>query len=114
MGARLVWSSSSALLDAAMSREDVARVSAVLDRYRSETVDFHGLQTRVSGRTRFVSVHVLVPGAWSVQQAHDLVEEVEADLRIELEQVEVTTHVEPREDDRSYADHRFDATHRDD
>jgi cation diffusion facilitator family transporter len=114
MGARLVWSSSSALLDAAMSREDVARVSAVLDRYRSETVDFHGLQTRVSGRTRFVSVHVLVPGAWSVQQAHDLVEEVEADLRSELEQVEVTTHVEPREDDRSYADHRFDATHRDD
>jgi cation diffusion facilitator family transporter len=113
-GARLVWSSGSALLDAAMSPEDVARVSGVLDRYRSETVDFHGLQTRESGRTRFVSVHVLVPGAWSVQQAHDLVEEVEADLRSELEHVEVTTHVEPREDDRSYADHRFDATHRDD
>lgn len=113
-GARLVWSSSSALLDAAMTPEDVAAVTAVLDRHRSDTVDFHGLQTRESGRTRFVTVHVLVPGAWSVQQAHDLVEVVEADLRAELEHLEVTTHVEPSEDDRSYADHRYDATHRDD
>jgi cation diffusion facilitator family transporter len=113
-GARLVWSSSSALLDAAMSPDDVATVTAVLDRHRSETVDFHGLQTRESGRTRFVSVHVLVPGAWSVQQAHDLVEVVEDDLCAALEHLDVTTHVEPREDDRSYADHRYDATHRDD
>ncbi len=113
-GARLVWSSSSALLDAAMTPEDVAVVTAVLDRHRSDTVDFHGLQTRESGRTRFVTVHVLVPGAWSVQQAHDLVEVVEADLCAELEHLEVTTHVEPSEDDRSYADHRYDATHRDD
>lgn len=113
-GARLVWSSSSALLDAAMTPDDVATVVAVLDRHRSDTVDFHGLQTRESGRTRFVSVHVLVPGAWSVQQAHDLVEVVEDDLCAALEHLEVTTHVEPREDDRSYADHRYDATHRDD
>ncbi|MFN8168964.1 MAG: cation diffusion facilitator family transporter [Candidatus Nanopelagicales bacterium] len=113
-GARLVWSSTSALLDAAMPAEDVARVAAVLDRYRGEDVDFHGLQTRESGRTRFVSVHVLVPGRWSVQEAHDLVEVVEAALREEFEHLEVSTHVEPREDDRSYADHRYDATHRDD
>jgi divalent metal cation (Fe/Co/Zn/Cd) transporter len=97
-----------------MPAEDVARVAAVLDRYRGEDVDFHGLQTRESGRTRFVSVHVLVPGRWSVQEAHDLVEVVEAALREEFEHLEVSTHVEPREDDRSYADHRYDATHRDD
>jgi cation diffusion facilitator family transporter len=113
-GARLVWSSTSALLDAAMTPDDVATVVAVLDRHRSDTVDFHGLQTRESGRTRFVSVHVLVPGAWTVQEAHDLVEVVEDDLCAALEHLEVTTHVEPREDDRSYADHRYDATHRDD
>jgi cation diffusion facilitator family transporter len=109
-GSRLVQSSVSALLDGALSPEDQAVVVAVLDRHRSGDVDFHGLQTRESGRHRFVSVHVLVPGAWTVQQAHDVVELVEGDIETALEGVEVTTHVEPREDARSYDDAPFDAS----
>jgi cation diffusion facilitator family transporter len=108
MGTRLVIHSTSSLLDAALSTSDVDLVTAVLDRHRNDDVDFHGLQTRASGRTRFVSVHVLVPGAWSVQQAHDVVEVVEADLRTALDGVHVTTHVEPREDERSYEDYTYD------
>lgn len=111
-GTRLVQSSVSALLDGALSPEDQAVVVAVLDRHRSEDVDFHGLQTRESGRHRFVSLHVLVPGAWTVQQAHDMLETVEGDIKAALEGVEVTTHVEPREDERSYDDAAFDASPR--
>lgn len=111
-GSRLVASSSSALLDAALTPADVALVTAVLDRHRSDDVDFHGLQTRESGRTRFVTFHVLVPGAWTVQQAHDLVEVVEDEVRGVLEGVHVTTHVEPKEDERSYSDYSFDGTTR--
>jgi cation diffusion facilitator family transporter len=107
-GSRLVASSTSSLLDAALTPQDVATVVAVLDRHRSDDVEFHGLQTRESGRSRFASVHVLVPGAWTVQQAHDVVEVVEADLRATLEGLDVTTHVEPREDSRSYQDFAFD------
>jgi cation diffusion facilitator family transporter len=108
MGTRLVIHSTSSLLDAALPTTDVDLVTGVLDRHRSDDVDFHGLQTRASGRTRFVSVHVLVPGAWSVQQAHDVVEVVENDLRTALDGVHVTTHVEPREDQRSYEDYIYD------
>jgi len=109
-GSKLVSSSVTALLDVALSPEDQAIVTAVLDRHRSADVDFHGLQTRESGRHRFVSMHVLVPGAWTVQRAHDVVELVEADLREALDGVDITTHVEPREDQRSYDDARYDAT----
>ena len=112
MGAKLVRSSTSALLDAAMTEDEHSVVTAVLDRHRSDDIDFHGLQTRVSGRHRFVSVHVLVPGAWTVQQAHDLLEVVEDDLRAALEDLQVTTHVEPREDHRSYDDSTYDASPR--
>lgn len=111
-GAKLVRSSTSALLDAAMTEDEHSVVTAVLDRHRTDDVDFHGLQTRVSGRNRFVSVHVLVPGAWTVQQAHDLLEVVEDDLRAALEDLQVTTHVEPREDHRSYDDAAYDASPR--
>ena len=103
-------SSTTSLLDAALLPADVALVTAVLDRHRSDDVDFHGLQTRESGRQRFVSVHVLVPGVWQVQHAHDVVEMVEADIRVALDQVIVSTHIEPREDKRSYEDHAYDAT----
>jgi cation diffusion facilitator family transporter len=108
MGWRLVASSSTSLLDAALPPSDVALVTSVLDRHRSDDVGFHGLQTRESGRQRFVSIHVLVPGAWTVQQAHDVVEAVEADLRTALEHVNVITHIEPREDERSYEDYAYD------
>lgn len=108
MGWRLVASSTTSLLDAALSPADVALVTTVLDRHRTADVDFHGLQTRESGRQRFVSVHVLVPGAWTVQQAHDVAETVEADIRDALEHCHVSTHVEPREDHRSYEDYAYD------
>jgi cation diffusion facilitator family transporter len=110
MGWRLVASSTTSLLDAALTPADVAIVTAVLDRHRSDDVDFHGLQTRESGRQRFVSMHVLVPGAWTVQQAHDMVEVVESDIRAALEHVHVSTHIEPREDERSYADYAYDGS----
>lgn len=113
VGSRLVASSTSALLDAALAPADVALVTAVLDRHRNADVDFHGLQTRESGRTRFVSFHVLVPGAWSVQQAHDLVEVVEGEVLGALDGVHVSTHIEPKEDERSYSDYTYDSTTRD-
>ncbi len=108
VGTRLVTSSTSSLLDRALSGAEVAEVTAVLDRHRSDEVGFHGLQTRESGRERYVAFHVLVPGAWTVSQAHDLVERVEGDLRAALEGVHVQTHIEPREDERAYGDFDFD------
>jgi cation diffusion facilitator family transporter len=110
MGWRLVASSTTSLLDAALSPADVAIVTAVLDKHRSADVAFHGLQTRESGRQRFVSMHVLVPGAWTVQRAHDAVEIVEDDIRAALDQVNVSTHIEPREDARSYEDYAYDSS----
>lgn len=101
-GSRLVRQSTSALMDAALPTEDHDRIVAVLDRFRSAEVSFHELRTRESGRRRQISVHVLVPGAWTVQRGHDLLEDVEAALCAELPGTDVHTHLEPIEDARSY------------
>jgi cation diffusion facilitator family transporter len=108
VGGKLVWHSASALLDAALPVADNDAVKAVLARHTSDDVAFHGLQTRESGRQRFVSFHILVPGTWTVQQAHDVAEDVEADVLEVLEGAHVTTHIEPREDERSYRDYAYD------
>jgi divalent metal cation (Fe/Co/Zn/Cd) transporter len=52
-----------------------------------------------------MSVHVLVPGDWTVQRSHDVLEEVEADLRAAVADLHVLTHVEPSEDPRAYGDY---------
>jgi cation diffusion facilitator family transporter len=103
-GYQLLRRSVVGLLDAALPADDVARVHAVLDRYRSaHAVDFHAVRTRESGRQRFVYVDVLVPGTWTVQRGHDLADHVEADIAAELPGAVTFTHIEPREDPASYA-----------
>lgn len=82
------------LMDPALDPTDVARIRAVLHGFENR----HGcrtaeLLTRQAGAQRFAQVNLLVPAHWSVQQAHDLADLLEAAVA-ELD-VELTTHVEP-------------------
>jgi len=103
-GYHLVSRSTAGLMDAALPRADLMTIESVLERHRCDTVQFHALRTRESGHHRFVSVHVLVPGDWSVQRGHDLLEELEADIVDRLPGTTVETHLEPLEDPASWRD----------
>ena len=103
-GVNLLRSSTAGLMDKALSDEDHEKIVKVLTKYESDEVKFHALQTREAGRQRFVSMHVLVPGAWTIQKGHDLSENLEADIIADLPGTIITTHVEPLEDERSWAD----------
>lgn len=107
-GVSLIRNSAGGLMDRALSSDEVARIDAVLSHHRSEHVEFHALRTRRAGRRAFVSLHVPVPGEWSVKRGHDLVERLEADLRDELKTATIFTHLEPIEDPVSFADTRLD------
>jgi cation diffusion facilitator family transporter len=103
-GLRLIGSSAMGLLDAALPEDENAVIVDILRKHQSSNVRFHAVQTRESGRQRFVSMHVLVPGEWSVAQGHDLLEAVEQAIRRALPNTVVTTHLEPIEDPRSWED----------
>lgn len=104
-GAGLIRRSIAGLLDASLPKEENLRIRGVLETFRERGVGFHDLRTRQSGAHRFMSVHLLVPGAWTVQAAHDLAEEIEAALCAALANLTVVTHVEPIEDPASF-DHQ--------
>ena len=95
-GYRLVSQSVTSLLDAALPEEDLARLTAVLDRLRTPDVDFADLRTRESGQHRFVSLTLLVPGSWTVERAHDVADDVEAAIAADLTGTDVQTHIEPQ------------------
>jgi len=107
-GFRLVRRSALGLMDRALPEAERRAIDAVLDRYRTQGLDFHALRTREAAGRSFVSVHVLVPGEWTVQRGHDAVEEIEAGIRAALPEATVFTHLEPREDPASYRDERLD------
>ena len=102
VGYKLMRSSTMGLMDTAIPDEQRAAVDAVLDRYRGDGVDFHDVRTREAGHLRFVQLHMLVPGEWTVQRGHDLLEEVETSLHEAVEDLRPTIHLEPIEDPRSY------------
>ena len=105
---KLLYSSAQGLMDRALPDADTLLLQAVFDQYRAQGIEFHALRTRESGARRFIDVHVLVPGHWSVQHAHEVVEKIEADIRQALPQSTILTHLEPLEDPLSLADIALD------
>lgn len=103
-GVLLLGTAVNGLMDVSLPAEELAQVRAVLDAYCSNEVQYHALRTRQSGAQRFVTVHVQVPGAWSVQRGHNLLEAIEKDLRQALSPVSVFTHLEPVDDPVSWDD----------
>jgi divalent metal cation (Fe/Co/Zn/Cd) transporter len=107
-GLGLVRRSVSGLMDAALPAGEVEAVRGVLARYGESGARFHALRTRQAGARRFVSVHILVPGDWTVARGHQLLERIEADIRAAVDNVSVLTHLEPLDDPSSWADIALD------
>jgi cation diffusion facilitator family transporter len=107
-GFRLLKRSALGLLDQALPPAERAAIGAVLERYRAQGVQFHALRTRQAAGRGFMSVHVLVPGAWSVQRGHDVLEEIEGEVRRAVPHITVFTHLEPIEDPASLLDGGLD------
>ncbi|KAB2638290.1 MAG: cation transporter [Verrucomicrobia bacterium] len=107
-GSHIVWRSISGLMDLALPAADLAMVRQVLDTYQKEEIQFHALLTRQAGARKFISMHVLVPGAWTVQRGHELLECIERDIRAALPNSTVFTHLESLDDPASWADETLD------
>ncbi len=117
VAANIVWSgvgivrkSVSGLMDTALPIEDQKKLREVLEPYIQNGVEYHALRSRQSASRKFVSLHVLVPGLWTVQRGHQLLENIEADIRRALPGVTVFTHLESLDDPVSWEDTSLDRT----
>lgn len=104
-GYRLIHRSARELMDASIPEDELERVTAYLDSLGEREIEYHSLLTRMSGPRRFISMHLLVPGDWSVKRGHDCADEVEETIiAMFREPVTVSTHIEPVEDPASMRD----------
>ncbi len=107
-GLHIVTESIHGLMDTALPEEEVAAIRGILQKYEADGIVFHALKTRRAGVRRFATLHVLVPGHWSVHRGHLLLEEMEQKLRAALPNLSVLTHLESLEDMASFDDEGHD------
>jgi len=107
-GLRLMRRSVLGLMDTALPASELRAVTGVLESYAARGARFHALRTRQAAARMFVTVHIQVPGKWSVQRGHQLLEDIERDIRRILPGVTVFTHIEPAEDPVSWEDESLD------
>lgn len=116
VAANIVWSgfrilndTAHGLLDTALPSEELEKIYRVLSRHEDDAVNFHAVRTRAAGQRRFVSMHVLVPGYWTVKRGHDLSERIEKELANALQgNTTFFIHIEPSEDPTSFEDQDLD------
>ena len=104
-GYKLIGRSASGLMDATIPEEDLRKIRVYLDSLQEKQIEYHSLMTRTAGQRKFISLHLLVPGEWTVKQGHDCADDVEETI-IGLfdEPVTVSTHIEPVGDPSSMKD----------
>jgi cation diffusion facilitator family transporter len=100
-GIKLLRETADGILDQALPEEDQAHIRQVLQ-HISQTVpagavSFHAILTRRAGSQQFVSLQMRVPGSWTVQQGHDLCDQVEEALQVALPHSDIVIHMEPLE-----------------
>ncbi|MDR0786568.1 MAG: cation diffusion facilitator family transporter [Gemmatimonadota bacterium] len=103
-GVILIRRSMLGLIDTALPEDVRVRIAEVLETSRPPGTHYHAIRTRQAGSWRFISFHMLVPGSWSVQEGHDLLETVEDRIRCAVPNCTVFTHLEPIEDPLSFED----------
>ena len=111
VAANILWTafgllrrSAQGLMDASLPAEEQAAVVKVLDSYKDQGVVYHALRTRQAASRGFISFHLLVPGLWTVQRGHAMLDQIENEICQVLPGASVTAHLEPLEDPVSFED----------
>ena len=103
-GVKLVRESLLGLMDSGLPAADMDAIRGALAKFSAEGVQYHALRTRRAAALKFMSVHLLMPGAWTIARGHDIAERLENDLRKIVPGLIVFTHMEPEEDPVSWQD----------
>jgi cation diffusion facilitator family transporter len=94
-GVRVIRESASGLMDAAPPPEVIERIRRIVSEQAEGAIEAHDLRTRHAGRLTFMEFHLVLPGAMTVDKAHEICDRIEAALKAEIEGLMVTIHVEP-------------------
>ena len=83
------------LVDARLSPEQEAIIEDCLETYTGRVAGFHALRTRRSGSHRYIDLHLVFDREISLERAHKICDQIEADIHNRLPESSVIIHLEP-------------------
>lgn len=107
-GYRLLLRAGKGLMDMTLPAEEITEVKLILETYQSQGVRYHALRSRQAAARKFLVVHLLVPGDWTVRQGHQIAEQIENQVIKAIPHSNIATHIEPIEDPISQEDVQLD------
>ena len=103
-GLLLLRTSFDGLMDRSLERADEQEIRQSIESALVSGSTYHALRTRRAGATRFVDLHLLVPGEWNVAESHHLANQIERAVDDARPGTQTTVHIEPLEDPGSWRD----------
>jgi cation diffusion facilitator family transporter len=86
----------SELVDEKLPEEEETLIkAAIIEHFGGEVVSFHKLRTRKAGRQRYIDLHLVMPGKVTLEEAHDMCDHLEKDIKKQFHLTDVTIHTEP-------------------
>ena len=83
------------LIDVKLPEAEENAIRSAIMEHVGELVDFHSLRTRKAGNQRYIDLHLVMPKDISVEEAHQMCDHLERDIKSKLKRASVTIHVEP-------------------
>lgn len=107
-GYRLLIRSGRGLLDISLPEEEIKSVRSILNSYEAQGIGYHALRSRQAAARKFMVVHLLVPGTWTISAGHALADQIETQVRQAIPNSNIVTHIEPADDPLSLEDGTLD------
>ena len=84
------------LVDVKLPEEEEKSIEqAIAEHFGDQVIEFHNLRTRKSGSQRYIDMHLVMPRHISLEEAHNMCDHLEKDMKQRLLRTDITIHVEP-------------------
>ncbi len=83
------------LVDVRLPQKEEDEIISTIKEHTSQLAGFHEVRTRKAGSQRFIDFHLMLPKIASVEEAHQMCDHLEEDMKNRLPNSNVTIHVEP-------------------
>jgi cation diffusion facilitator family transporter len=104
-GVNIIRRAAGILVDESPPAEEMDRIEEVIARVRPrEVAGYHKLRARISGRRRYIDMHVQFESGTSLERAHELAHELRDAIEAEVPDSEVLIHAEPEASKHDPAD----------
>jgi len=91
----LVSRSGRDLADTSLPEKELSKIRDIVSRQRDKYVEFHDLRARKAGAQRHIDLHLVLARDMHVDDAHELCDAIEREIKSELDGSEVLVHIEP-------------------